>query len=61
LKAKQTLHPSLVIGEMFFPLTHDERNLPDVIRKAGEIGFYEGVETGMIFDGQVAKDMRNAC
>jgi sugar phosphate isomerase/epimerase len=61
MKSKQTLHPSLLIGEMFFPIIHDEQNISKIIRRAGEIGFYEGVETGMILSSQAARDIRTAC
>lgn len=61
MKAKQTIHPSLLIGEMFFPITNNDLNLSEVIRRAGEIGFYEGVETGMIFDSKAALDIRTTC
>lgn len=61
MKVKQTLYPSLLIGEMFFPITNDERNLSEVIKRAGEIGFYEVVEMGMIFDKKAAMDIRTTC
>lgn len=61
MKIKQILHPSLLIGEMFFPVSYDDKNIFEVIRRAGEIGFYEGVETGIIFDSKVALKIRNEC
>ncbi|HEY8891308.1 MAG TPA: TIM barrel protein [Clostridium sp.] len=61
MKEKQKLHSSLLIGEMFFPISYDDKNILEVIRRAGELGFYEGVETGIIFDSKVASKIRTEC
>lgn len=58
---KQTIHPSLLIPEMFSPMAYDDRNILEVILRTSEIGFYEGMETGMIFDSKIAAKICNEC
>lgn len=61
MTTKQTLRPSLLIPEMFSPIANNDRNILEVIRRASEIGFYEGMETGMIFDNKVASEIHYEC
>lgn len=61
MKTKQKIHPSLLVAEMFFPIAYDDRNVLEVVRRAGDIDFYEGVETGIILDKKVASEIRNVC
>lgn len=53
-----TLYPSAHIAELFFPLTHDENAVAQVLRRIGELNYYRGFETGIIHQPVIAKGVR---
>ncbi len=53
------LYPSAHIAELFFPLTDDENAVAHVVRRIAGIGYYRGVETGIIHRPDIAKTIRD--
>lgn len=53
------LYPSAHIAEIFFPLTNDENALLHVIREITDIGYYQGVELGIIHQSNISRTIRS--
>lgn len=61
MELQKKIKPSLLVAEMFFPLSHEDKNIVDVVEKAGDIEFYKAVETGVILDKNLSNRLRKIC
>ncbi|WP_439257727.1 sugar phosphate isomerase/epimerase family protein [Lonepinella sp. BR2271] len=51
--------PSLLIPEIFFPMMGNEKNILDIVHKISDIGFYQCIELGILFDKDIINKVRN--
>ncbi|MFW0768062.1 sugar phosphate isomerase/epimerase family protein [Trabulsiella odontotermitis] len=56
---KTTLYPSAHIAELFFPLANDENAILQVIRQVAATDYYQGFETGIIKQPDIARAIRS--
>lgn len=54
-----TLYPSAHIAELFFPLADDEKAILQIIRQVAATDYYQGFETGIIKQPDIAKAIRS--
>lgn len=54
-----TLYPSAHIAELFFPLADDEKAILQIIRQVAATDYYQGFETGIIKQSDIAKTIRS--
>lgn len=49
-KQLQVLLPSVHLYELFMPIAEDEKRMVEVVKRTADIGFYRGIELGILFD-----------